>query len=159
MHSIFYWDWQGMPNLSKETLDFALIVQNIVQFHLQVTNDKLGIELFIKQVRKHDKSFSFDNSLFCMEHTALAAAQSIQSKELDQSLPLRCWLQIMNLKRHAIRFSKEMKTYYDTKIKEGKHHLLVMNNICNKLVHRILLALNEKNVMSKTISQPIVFEK
>ena len=65
----------------------------------------------------------------------------------------------MNLKRHAIRFSKEMKTYYDTKIKEGKHHLLVMNNICNKLVHRILLALNEKNVMSKTISQPIVFEK
>ena len=60
-------------DISKETLDFALIVQNIVQFHLQVTNDKLGIELFIKQVRKHDKSFSFENSLFCMEHTARAA--------------------------------------------------------------------------------------
>ena len=38
---------------------------------IQVTNDKLGIELFIKQVRKHDKSFSFENSLFCMEHTGI----------------------------------------------------------------------------------------
>ena len=62
-----------MLNLSKETLDLALIVQNVIQFHLQVTNDKRGIELFIKQVRKHDKSFSFENSLFCMEHTARAA--------------------------------------------------------------------------------------
>ena len=58
-------------DVSKETLDFALIVQNVVLFHLQVTNDKLGIELFIKQVRKHDKSFSFENSLFCMEHTGI----------------------------------------------------------------------------------------
>ena len=38
---------------------------------IQVTNDKLGIELFIKLVRKHDKSFSFENSLFCMEHTGI----------------------------------------------------------------------------------------
>lgn len=44
----------------------------------------------------------------------------------------------------AIRFSKEMKTYYDTKIKEGKHHLLVMNNICNKLVHRIFACVKRK---------------
>ena len=58
-----------MPNLSKETLDFALIVQNIVLFHLQITNDKLGIELFIKQVRKHDKSFFLENTLFWTEHS------------------------------------------------------------------------------------------
>ena len=45
---------------------------------IQVTNDKLGIELFIKQVRKHDKSFSFENSLFCMEHTARAAPWNLQ---------------------------------------------------------------------------------
>jgi transposase len=58
-------------DISKETLDFALIIQNVVQFHLQVTNDKSGIELFIKQVKKHDKAFSFGNSLFCMEHTGI----------------------------------------------------------------------------------------
>ena len=58
-------------DVSKETLDFALIVQNTVQFHLQVTNDKLGIEQFIKQVRKQNKEFSFVNSLFCMEHIGI----------------------------------------------------------------------------------------
>ena len=58
-------------DVSKETLDFALIVKNVVLFHLQVTNDKSGIELFIKQVRKHDRAFSFRNSLFCMEHTGI----------------------------------------------------------------------------------------
>jgi transposase len=58
-------------DVSKETLDFALIVKNVVQFHLQVTNDKLGIELFVKQVRKHDKAFFFGNCLFCMEHTGI----------------------------------------------------------------------------------------
>ena len=58
-------------DVSKETLDFALIISNIVQFHLQVTNDKQGIEQFIKQVKKQNKEFSFVNSLFCMEHTGI----------------------------------------------------------------------------------------
>ena len=29
-----------MPNLSKDTLDFTLIIDNVIQFHVQVTNDK-----------------------------------------------------------------------------------------------------------------------
>ncbi|MDZ7899794.1 MAG: hypothetical protein U5N85_17440 [Arcicella sp.] len=56
-------------DVSKETLDFALIANNVVQFHLQVTNDKRGIDQFIKQAKKQNKTFSFENSLFCMEHT------------------------------------------------------------------------------------------
>ena len=58
-------------DVSKETLDFALIIKNAVQFHLQVTNDKQGINEFIKQAKKFDKQFSFENSLFCMEHTGI----------------------------------------------------------------------------------------
>jgi transposase len=58
-------------DVSKETLDFALIIKNAVQFHLRVTNDKKGIDEFIKQAKKLDKQFSFDNSLFCMEHTGI----------------------------------------------------------------------------------------
>ena len=60
-------------DVSKETLDFALIANNIVQSHLQVTNDTQGIEQFINQFKKLNKTFSFENSLFCMEHTARAA--------------------------------------------------------------------------------------
>ena len=58
-------------DVSKETLDFALIANNAVQFHLQVSNDKAGIEQFIKQAKKQNKLFSFENSLFCMEHTGI----------------------------------------------------------------------------------------
>ncbi len=58
-------------DVSKDTLDFSLIVSNSVQFHLQVSNDKNGIEQFIKQVKIKNKSFSFENSLFCMEHTGI----------------------------------------------------------------------------------------
>ena len=58
-------------DISKETLDFALIINNVVQFHVQVSNDKQGIELFIKQAKKQNKTFSFANSLFCMEHTGI----------------------------------------------------------------------------------------
>ena len=58
-------------DVSKETLDFALIVSNSIQFHLQVGNDKQGIEQFIKQVKKQNKEFTFENSLFCMEHTGI----------------------------------------------------------------------------------------
>ena len=58
-------------DVSKETLDFALIIKNAVQFHLRVTNDKQGINEFIKQAKKLNKQFSFENSLFCMEHTGI----------------------------------------------------------------------------------------
>ncbi len=64
-------------DVSKETLDFALIITNNVQFHLQVSNDKNGIEQFIKRVKAQNKSFSFENSLFCMEHTARAAPRNL----------------------------------------------------------------------------------
>jgi len=64
--------------VSKEILDFALITNNALQFHLQVSNDKAGIEQFIKQAKKQNKPFSFTNSLFCMEHTARAAPRDLQ---------------------------------------------------------------------------------
>ena len=60
-----------MPSLSKETLDFALIANNVVQFHVQVSNDKQGIEQFIKQAKKQNKTFAFANSLFCVEYKGI----------------------------------------------------------------------------------------
>jgi transposase len=314
-------------DISKETLDFALVVDNIFCFHQQVENTAKGINIFIKELKKRYSSFSFEQSLFCMEHrgiynnillkflhdrqTNIWVEQATQIKlsmgisrekndkidaqkiafyayknredvklwqpkrtviiELDHLTALRsrlvktlqtlktpitdseghmdkktralvikmCKWSIESIKKDlklvenkiqdvikndpylneiysyiesvksigpvitaeviittnefkniddpkkyacyagfapfahssgkykgkskvsqkankkvkalfhnaamtAIRFSKEMKTYYDTKIKEGKHHLLVMNNICNKLVHRIFACVKRK---------------
>lgn len=57
-------------DVSKNELDFAVVNSNKVLFHLEVTNDKKGIEDFIKAFKKQ-APFSFENSLFCMEFTGI----------------------------------------------------------------------------------------
>ena len=99
-----------MPNLSKETLDFALIVQNTVQFHLQVTNDKLGIEQFIKQVRKQNKEFSFVNSLFCMEHTGIYNNPLLNYLHQKQA---NIWLEQATQIKASMGISREKKDVDD----------------------------------------------
>ena len=58
-------------DISKATLDFAVVVANKVLFHYQTTNDKAGIESFTKQLRTQYPDATFTNSLYCMEHTGI----------------------------------------------------------------------------------------
>jgi transposase len=37
----------------------------------------------------------------------------------------------------AINFDPEIKEYYNRKVAEGKNKMLVINNVRNKLVHRV----------------------
>jgi len=37
----------------------------------------------------------------------------------------------------AVKYDKELKTYYNRKIKEGKHELVVINAVRNKLISRV----------------------
>jgi transposase len=57
-------------DVSKETLDFVVLVAGTKLFHMQVTNNKRGINLFFKRFKKEVK-FSMDQWLFCMEHTGI----------------------------------------------------------------------------------------
>lgn len=56
--------------VSKNELDFAVVELNKTLFHLEVSNDKKGIDAFIKML-KAETNFSFENSLFCMEFTGI----------------------------------------------------------------------------------------
>ena len=58
-------------DVSKNELDFALIESNKVLFHLEIGNDKKGIEQAIRQIKTQLKEFTMENSLFCMEHTGI----------------------------------------------------------------------------------------
>jgi transposase len=58
-------------DISKATLDFAVVVANKLLFHYQSTNDKTGIEDFIKQLKTQCPNANFKNSLYCMEHTGI----------------------------------------------------------------------------------------
>ena len=58
-------------DISKATLDWALVVANKLLFHYQSSNDKKGIESFIKHLKQQCPQVSFVNSLYCMEHTGI----------------------------------------------------------------------------------------
>jgi len=44
----------------------------------------------------------------------------------------------------AIQHSKEIKEYYIRKTSQGKNEMLVRNNICNKLIHRVFSCVHRK---------------
>ena len=50
----------------------------------------------------------------------------------------------------AIQHDKELKIYYERKIKEGKHKMLVINNIKCKLLARVFAVINRKTPFINT---------
>lgn len=69
---------RGARALSKATLDFAVVVTNKLLFHFQSTNNKAGIEAFIKHLKVQCPDANLTNTLYCMEHTARAAPRYLQ---------------------------------------------------------------------------------
>ncbi|WP_020605069.1 IS110 family transposase [Spirosoma spitsbergense] len=57
-------------DVSKDTLDFAVVATNKILFHQQVSNDKKGITQFLKELRKQTKAKLVD-CLFCLEFTGI----------------------------------------------------------------------------------------
>lgn len=58
-------------DISKATLDFAVIVAKKLLFHYQSTNDNAGIKSFVKHLKSQCPDADFTNSLYCMEHTGI----------------------------------------------------------------------------------------
>ncbi|REA58165.1 IS110 family transposase [Dyadobacter luteus] len=58
-------------DISKATLDFAVVIANKVLFHFHSSNDKDGIETFVKHLKAACPESNLHNSLYCMEHTGI----------------------------------------------------------------------------------------
>jgi len=50
---------------------------------------------------------------------------------------------------NAVRYDPKLKQYYERKTKEGKHKMNVLNNVRNKLIHRIYAVLRTGEEYSK----------
>jgi transposase len=57
-------------DVSKATLDFAVVKANQILFHQQVSNDKKGIAQFLRALVIQTKA-AIGQCLFCMEHTGI----------------------------------------------------------------------------------------
>lgn len=56
----------------------------------------------------------------------------------------------------AIQHSKELKEYYIRKTAEGKNQMLVINNVCNKLIHRVFACVRRKEKYKDFYSSSLV---
>ena len=53
----------------------------------------------------------------------------------------------------AIQHCTEIKEYYQRKVGEGKNEMLVINNVCNKLVHRIFACVSRREKYNENYIQ------
>lgn len=57
--------------------------------------------------------------------------------------------------QNAVRFDPELKEYYQRKRSEGKNNWLVLNNVKNKLIHRIFAVVRDGEMYEKQYIHPL----
>jgi transposase len=58
--------------------------------------------------------------------------------------------------RSAVRYSPEIKDYYNRKIAEGKPTFSVLNAVCNKLISRVFVCIKNQRMYEKIYQQALV---
>ena len=56
----------------------------------------------------------------------------------------------------AVRYCAEMRAYYERKVAEGKNKMLVLNNVRNKLVHRLFACVQQDRNYDKNYAPVLV---
>ena len=57
--------------------------------------------------------------------------------------------------QNAVRFDPELREYYLRKRSEGKNNWLVLNNVKNKLIHRIFAVVRDRQTYEKQYVHPL----
>jgi len=57
--------------------------------------------------------------------------------------------------QNAVRFDPELKVYYQRKRSDGKNNWLVLNNVKNKLIHRIFAVVRDGQMYEKQYVHPL----
>lgn len=73
------------------------------------------------------------------------------SKMANRELKTKLTLAAQN----AVRFDPELKEYYLRKLREGKNNWLVLNNVKNKLIHRIFAVVRDGQMYEKQYTHPL----
>jgi len=57
--------------------------------------------------------------------------------------------------QNTIRYDPELRDYYLRKRNEGKCHWLVLNNVKNKLIHRLFAVIRDQKMYEKDYQHPL----
>jgi transposase len=109
--------------------------------------------LFLICFTNEFKMYSTPRQLACyagvvpFEHTSGKSVRSKPKVHYMANKKLKRQLHMCALS--AITSDPELKNYFNRKVKEGKSKMLVINNVRNKLVHRLCACIRENKTLEK----------
>jgi transposase len=153
-------------DVSKKTLDFAVLQGKETIIQLQVSNDLKGIRDFMKQLKAAEK-FNLDATLFCMEHTGIYNQHVLHflfSKKakvcLESSVQIKLSsglqrgksdkIDAVRIARYACKHSEDLKLW------EPKREAVQKLKNYASLRHRLVQA---KKRLSVTFKDTAIFDK
>ena len=106
-----------------------------------------------KDIREH-KKYACYSGIAPFEHRS---GKSIWGKTRVSHMANKRMKTLLHLgARSAIQHSPELKQYYHRKRAEGKPPFLVMNAVCNKLISRVFVCINNNRLYQKNYNQALV---
>lgn len=154
-------------DVSKATLDFALISGKELVFSVQTSNDLSGIREFMKQMGARYPKLKLEETLFCMEHTGVYNEHLLDflfSKKANVCLEVATRIKMSsglqrgkNDKVDAIRIAQyAYKNREDLKLWQPKREVLQQLKTLSGLRNRLI---NAKKQLAVAHNETIPFDK
>lgn len=158
-------------DVSKNTLDFAVLQNKDLQFQLQVSNDSEGIKTFMRKFKEHFPKVPLSSLVFCMEHTGiynnhllhfLSAKKANICVEASAHIKLSSGLQrgksdkvdALRIAQYAYRNKEELKLWTPKRevIQQLKYYATLRNRLINAK-KKLTVAFKETAYFDKAASQ------
>jgi transposase len=102
---------------------------------------------------RHHKKYACYSGIAPFEHSS---GKSIRGRTRVSHMANKTMKSLLHLgARSAIQSSPEIKQYYHRKCAEGKPKMSVLNAVCNKLISRVFVCINNNRLYQKNYERPI----
>jgi len=145
-----------LKNIEKQLDKIVLADENLSRLY-QMTTSVVGVgkvtALFLICFTNEFKMYNTPRQLACyagvvpFEHTS---GKSIRYKpRVHYMANKKLKMQLHMCALSAIKSDPELKQYFNKKVEEGKNKMLAINNVRNKLVHRICACIRNNKIYEK----------
>jgi transposase len=148
---------KALKSIEKKMLDVIAEEEKLSQQYKQITSiPGIGMQTAIYMMIATKGFETFDNwrQLACYAGVApfpYQSGTSIHGRTKVHPLADKKLKSLLNMCAIcAVRHDRELKAYYERKVKEGKNKMLVINNVRCKLLSRVFAVINRKTPFVNT---------
>lgn len=150
---------KGIKSIETEMQKIIEADQDLKNSYKKVTSViGVGPVIAIKCIAETDNFVKFDNPRKFSCHCGLApfpyqSGSSVKGKTKTHFLRDKSLKAVLTKGAiTAIQYDPQLKAYYNRKVKDGKHHMSVINAVANKLVLRIFAVAKREQTFIKLIA-------